>query len=502
MKALTVTVGRNLHPLLLGSWLLLLLSIGCAPGRQTLPPRSTASVAYTHVSLGLCEDYPEESRSLSLARRDLQVLATNDLRVLRIAFGWDAMEPEPGKYDWSFWDDFVRMATDEYGIRLIPYVCYTPRWASASQGEDFWQQPPTNTAPFAEFMKQLVSRYKDRIHSWEIWNEPDNPAYWGGTVEQFADLLAAGSRAVRQVDPSAKVVLGGLAWNLNFLEAVLTNSAAIQNVDIINLHNYYETWSSDPLENLPAYVGRAADILQLHGQDKPIWMAEVGYSSFRDGAFVSGQYQAGFRHEHTPEAQAASVFRVMTLLLASGKVSLAAWYRVNDLPGTQEVIGDVNNRHLGILDQHGHPKPALRALKYFQSLFAERFRCIDQEVRLTREIGAPVEVHAFEKRDGEVVVVGWLKTYVPGTREGPVSGNAIDKRQATISLSFPAPLASSGEAYNELGDHRGTLRLQQQRRTTHLPNVKLRDGRITVLVLKTSGALLRRTSTIEHRIEH
>lgn len=455
---------------------------GCAMRQESIP--SATGIARWHqVPLGLCEDYPEESRSLAAARRDLQVLATNNIRVLRIAFGWDAMEPEPGKYDWSFWDDFVRIATDEYHIRLIPYICYTPRWASSSQGEDFWQQPPKDNAAFAGFVKQLVARYQDRIHSWEIWNEPDNPAYWRGTVEQFEDLLAAGGHAVREADPNAKVVMGGLAWNLNFLEAVITNPSAVQNVDVINLHNYYETWSSDPLENISDYVGHAHDLLRQHGQQQPIWLAEVGFSSYRTNRFVSGQYQAVFCHEHTPEDQAAVLFRVLTLLHASGKVSLVAWYRINDLPHTQEVIGDVNNRHLGVLDEVGKPKPALRALNYFNSLFAAGFRCLDQEVRVTKIIGSPVEVHAFEKADGGLVVIAWLKNYVPGTRFGNINGLVQDARRTKISLALPLT-ATRARCGDELGNRVKTIPTHSRNSSTHIDDLKLQGGQVAVVILQ------------------
>lgn len=85
--------------------------------------------------LGLCEDYPEETRSLSGARADLEVARASGARVLRIAFGGDAIEGARGRYDWSFWDDFVRLAVDDYGITLIPYVCYTPRWRRVTRAK-------------------------------------------------------------------------------------------------------------------------------------------------------------------------------------------------------------------------------------------------------------------------------------------------------------------------------------------------------------------------------
>jgi hypothetical protein len=458
------------------------LTGGCAAHENksahiSIPSQDKARSDFHHVEIGLCEDYPEESRSLTSARRDFEVLKTNNVRVLRIAFGWDSMEPEHGKYDWSFWDDYVRIATDEFGIRLIPYVCYTPRWASVSTNEDFWQQPPKDTAQFAEFVHVIVARYKNRIHSWEIWNEPDNNYYWRGSVEQFADLLQAGARAVREADPNAKVVMGGLAWNLDFLGAILTNSAAIQNVDVINLHNYYETWATEPLEKICEYTGRASDLLHQYQQRQPIWLAEVGYSSFRRGAYVSGQYLAHYQDEHTPPAQAAALFRALTLACASGKVALTAWYRINDLPETQQVIGDANNRHLGILDERGRPKPALAALRFFTQLFADGFRCVDGQVRVTRKIHSPVEVHSFKTAHYELVIVAWLRTYIPGSRDDDLSGNIPDKREETISISIPFATNGDAKFFDEFGNDLGI----RDRKNSQLKNLRVRDGNIKIV---------------------
>jgi hypothetical protein len=475
------TVSCSCCARLVGIILLLVLAWGCATQeRGDLRVLRTRSVE--HVAIGLCEDYPKDSRSLAAARHDLELLKTNNIHVLRISFSWLDMEPERGNYDFSFWDDFVRMAVDEYGVQLIPYVCYTPRWASTSTNADYWQQPPADTAAFAEFIEQLVARYKNQIHSWEIWNEPDNPYYWRGSVEQFEELLRVGARAVRNTDPTAKVVMGGLAWSPNFLEGVLANTAVITNVDVINLHNYYETWASEPLERIPDYVGRASDLIHQYEQHQPIWLAEAGYSDFRRSNYVSGQYIARFQFEHTPGAQAESLFRVMTLALASRKVSLVAWYRIHDLPAAQEVIGDENNRHLGILDQQNRGKPALRALQFFDSLFTNGVKCIDDAVRVSKMIGSPVEVHAFEKSDGEVVVTAWMRTYVPGQQAGETS--AVP---GAVDLELPFAVETSARAFDEVGNALGKISVARRGHSSRIAGLLLGQNKVTVLKFQTTS---------------
>src|SRR5437868_2175705 len=144
-----------------------------------------APQGWRQVPIGIGEDYPKGSRSLAAARRDLEVLSTNGVKVLRISLSWADMEPAPGQFDWSFWDDYVGMA-NEFGIRLVPYVCYTPEWAAGKAAPPCWRTPPKDNSRFGDFVRALVKRYGGSIHSWEIWNEPDNPEYWTGSAAQFS----------------------------------------------------------------------------------------------------------------------------------------------------------------------------------------------------------------------------------------------------------------------------------------------------------------------------
>ncbi|HEY0947354.1 MAG TPA: beta-galactosidase, partial [Opitutaceae bacterium] len=66
-------------------------------------PRAPDAEFPLQVSVGLCEDYPEETRTVEAAEADLKRVRNAGGKVLRIAFGWDAMEPKRGEFDWSFW---------------------------------------------------------------------------------------------------------------------------------------------------------------------------------------------------------------------------------------------------------------------------------------------------------------------------------------------------------------------------------------------------------------
>jgi hypothetical protein len=435
---------------------------------------------FERVTVGIGEDYPKATRSLTKARHDLEVVKTNGLSVLRISFSWAEMEPERGKYDWAFWDSFVRMATDEFGLRLIPYVCYTPSWASRTP-ESFWTQPPTDPAFFREFLKVLVSRYKGRIHSWEIWNEPDNPEYWRGSLNEFATLIEEGSRAVHEADPRAQIVMGGLAGNLNFLAGMLTNHLALKEINIFNLHNYYETWSNDSIEQIPQYINHARDLLRGHDRQTPLWLAEVGYSNFRRGDHVSAQVKATAAFEHTAQYQASALFRLLTLALASGDVSLVTWYRINDLPSETEVIGDQNNLYLGILSTNREPKPALKALSFFETLFGNGFRRSD-EVRIQKEADSTAEVHEFWLPGQTMVLVAWLRTRAP---HGTANFNDLREQMKAERLNFflPFEIVEEPSIFNECGVKLNYFAPSNLREFA----LKLDDPHVKIVLLRSEG---------------
>lgn len=409
------------------------------------------------MSLGVCEDYPEESRTLAAAEKDILFARQLGTPVLRVAFGWDSIEAEPGKYDWAFWDDFVRLS-QRHGIRLIPYVCYTPRWAAEDDDDDFWRRPPEDADHFAAFMRVISRRYRHQIQSWELWNEPDNPAYWLGSPTQFGELMRAGSRGVREGNPEAQVVFGGIAWNLAFLENVLTNRLTAGAFEVLNLHNYNETWSEEPLENLPTFIDRARDLLDSHSlTNVSIWLAEVGFSSYRRGARVSEQYSAVYDYEHTPAHQGTSLLRALTLAATTEQVDLIAWYRINDLPPTQEVIGDVNNRHLGLQTAVREPKPAMNALRFFAGYFDQPYRSLDRQMLIRAPSRSDAEIHGFQFATGDVLVAAWLRTVVPGKR-GNRTGVRPDIRRETIHFRLPDGGHRTGTLLTSTGK-RGSTRL-------------------------------------------
>ncbi len=443
--------------------------------------RPTGALMY-HVPVGTCEDYPEETTTPELIHNDMEMLKRAHINLLRISFGWDGIEDIPGKYNWLFWDDYVKSAVDDYGITLVPYICYTPRWNSTGDSTNYWNHTPKDYDAFGRFVFALVSRYKDRIKSWELWNEPDIREYWSGNAEDLARLTKIGAEAVRRADPKAIIVLAGLAGHVDFTKALFRDYGISNYVDVVNCHSYYETWNGDPLETVVPYVNTLADIIRRYGNHQSLWMAEVGYSTFRkpDG-YVSDAYTCTYDYEHTPAFQAVAMWRTLTLLLSTNQMAAIAWYELKDLPPGENVIGDVNNRNLGVDYVGWKPKPAESALTFFNTLFDEKNACIDGQVSIDRTIGSESEVHVFRMEDGSTVVVGWLKTVVKGKTFDQPTGMLNDTRVEDVALTIPGVKGTSATSYDVQGKSSAYPGISFTGGTARIRELHLTGGTITIL---------------------
>jgi hypothetical protein len=407
--------------------------------------------ALRRVPIGLCEDYPEESRSLEGVRQDFELLRQLGVDTLRISLGWDAIEPERDRYDLQFWDAFVDMAIGEYQLTLLPYVAYTPAWSSDGGDKDYWKTPPRDPDEFAQLMGLLATRYQGRIHSWELWNEPDNRDYWLGSAEDYSELARGAAEAIRAVDPKIAVVSGGLAGHVEFLAELFDGFDAASQFDVVNLHAYYETWNPEPLETLSSYVDEVQQIVQRHGGDEAIWMAEIGYGNYRNGARVSAHTSAVFGYEHTLDYQAVALVKSLAMLLA-GPVSLAAWYELKDPPASDAMIGDVNNRHLGVTFADRRPKPAAAALQLVQRLLGKGFRSAPADLDMaSRSSPADAQARAFLTARQTLVIVAWLKTPEPPGGPQTGLGDALDARRELLRVRGPQRANGPLALYDALG---------------------------------------------------
>ena len=79
------------------------------------------------LEFSILEDY-DKGEDLDEVAKDFDLFRALGVTTWRGSFGWDDYEPSRGGYDFAWLHRFAELAASR-GIRLRPYVGYTPAWA-------------------------------------------------------------------------------------------------------------------------------------------------------------------------------------------------------------------------------------------------------------------------------------------------------------------------------------------------------------------------------------
>ncbi len=406
------------------------------------------------MSTAIGDDYFDGRDSRDRVLRHLRIAKELQVHYLRCAFSWNGIEPEQGRYNFRFWDMLVDEAS-RAGIELIPYVAYTPEWA-AREKKDFWEQPPADPRTFSIIMETLATRYRGRIHSWELWNEPDNREYWQGTVDEFAQMIIPAAQAVRRADPSAKIVLGGMSYGPSeFFKKLALKYHIGQYFNVIATHAYPESWHEGRAEEVfQGDLPKMEELVKRSGGSPALWLNEMGYADYRYDPSHASVYGTNvyYSYEHTARYAADFLLKSFLMSAASGDVTLAGWYRIDDFrENDPRMPTDYVHDHLGVQTVDGKAKPEFYAFQLFNSLLSQPFRVADTSTATYTKASSQAVVHTFLRQDGRLVIAGWLRS--SEYSEVPAhTGMLIDARRETVSITLPCS-ASRITNYDALGRH-------------------------------------------------
>lgn len=202
----------------------------------------------------------------------------------RSDFFWSDIETAPGKWDYSKPDKAMRTYR-EHGVQMFPILDYGARWRdtrgpSNDEERDEW----------AQYVRNMVGRYRGYCNYWEVWNEPNIIPFWRPQpkVEDYAKLLKLTAKVAREVNPDVKIVGFACAdLDLPFIQRVLELNGS-GDFDVASYHFYR---MGTPEEKTPDEVRELRLLLQHFGKSCPVWVTENGVTSyFKDG--VSEDLQA------------------------------------------------------------------------------------------------------------------------------------------------------------------------------------------------------------------
>ncbi|HEX2061030.1 MAG TPA: glycosyl hydrolase, partial [Thermoanaerobaculia bacterium] len=180
-----------------------------------------------------------------------------------------------------------------------------------------------------------------------LWNEPNNMSHWDFEIDPewkiFSEMTCLAAEAVRGVNASLPRVLGGISpIDPAFIDR-MKRQCVLDNVDVVAVHGFPLDWNHWQITEWPDKLQEIRNVT-----DKPIWISEVGVSTF--GA---------------EEVQVFGLQKTMELVL--GDVERVHWYSLYDLPKAwpattrhREAEGSSYYRHfyMGVLREDGTPKLA------------------------------------------------------------------------------------------------------------------------------------------------
>lgn len=247
---------------------------------------------------------------------------------------WADIEPQPNHWYFDLLDKYVSWS-QAHETQILLQLAYTPRWASSTPDAptdvEATNPPglsgtPRNMEDWKNYVKTVATRYKGRIHDWEIWNEPNRPQSWTGSVDTLVEMTREAAAILKQIDPTNIVVSPAVTETrgLTYLDAYLAKGGG-KYVDAIGFHFYV---GREPPEAMVTLIGGVEKILAKHGlSTKPLWSTEAGWL----GPDLL-----------PPGTQAAYLARAYILSWASG-VSRFYWYAWENHHGTRiELVGPDN----------------------------------------------------------------------------------------------------------------------------------------------------------------
>ena len=247
----------------------------------------------------------------------LQALRATGATLARSDALWEATEPSPPvngvhHYRWEF-DDEIAGALAAHGLRWLPIIDYSAPWAQSIPGQD--HSPPRSPVDYAAYAAAVAARYgpggvfwrehptldPEPVQIFEIWNEPDNGQFWTPQPDagRYADLYLQARDAITTVDPTGRVIVGGLTMPTTFLPAMLGARPQLKgHIDGVGIHPY-----GSPSVVLEKVRADRAALTSLGMATVPMYVTEFGWTTHPAGAL--NYVPAGLRPAYITSTLAA-----------------------------------------------------------------------------------------------------------------------------------------------------------------------------------------------------
>lgn len=300
---------------------------------------------------------------------------------VRVTLNWTNAEPTQGSINWSTNDGLVK-AVKKAGLRPILLIDRTPDWARNPECAEDSACPPADPTTYASFVGKAAERYKSYdINAWEIWNEENSNNFWKPNPDAtaYANLLKASYKAIKESDPDAVVLVGGLSGDSvdklgkkmadprTFLKQ-LYEEGAKGSFDGVAYHPYiaggglptkvsdYNGWSKMANESTSI-----RSIMEANGDaSKQIWITEFGVPTGGTGPEITDLSSAPAKADHVSyDVQSQIVEAILADMARKDWIRNFDWYTYRDGPDAPTNKGSA----FGLWKANGESKPFYKLLR-------------------------------------------------------------------------------------------------------------------------------------------
>lgn len=347
---------------------------------------------------------------------------------------WQTIEPDRGKREWR--DAEVQRLVDE-GFLILGMLESPPSWAK-------WGEPGYWEA-WESYVADVVERYKEEIHVWEVQNEP-NLRWWMETTEgaRRADLhieaLQHTYPVIKRVDPTATVV--GCCVAGDFAEGTdpylftreIIERGALELMDVLSFHYYHSYAHPLPMDEEPDLIAASTahmkQIMREAGRELPIINSEGG--TYNPAPVITYRPCAPDNYDPIPGEEVARLLVRQYVAQWAAGVERFFYYNcfVNGTPAARAwdsfVEGD------------GQPRPAVAA--YATMTWLLDGATFDHTERPTLDLW----LHHFRTPRGRLVVA-WTRTgtevehvFATATQAWDIMGREVELEATRLTLT-PEP---------------------------------------------------------------
>jgi hypothetical protein len=237
---------------------------------------------------------------------------------------------------------------------------------------------------YQQIIEHLVTKYGDRIDTYELWNEADSQMYWRGSVEEYIAWCHATIDTIRRLDPTARILTTGMAgFKAKFIHE-LKHGGVMDRVDAMAFHPYA---GKAPIWDLPC--GLAEGELMAMGLNIPVYPNEMGFVYKNAEWFTAPP-------TFTPELQAEMTSIAMSRLIS------------NDLSELCIFHAGGSTHYYGLIDENSVPRPAYHVYADYMQLSVRGGKRIELSMTPASDTDAPIKgifAAAAKHNDGSYTVM-------------------------------------------------------------------------------------------------